>query len=132
VVASEVKNLSGQTAKATEEISAHIRATQRATGDTVAAIQGISGTIGQIGDIAKTIATAVEQQGLATKEIAHSVSKAAAVTSQVAGNINAVTRTIDATGSATKQMPGAAGRLSKQADAPREKVAGFLAAVHAA
>jgi hypothetical protein len=61
----------------------------------------------------------------------HSV-KAAAGTSQVAGNINAVTRTIDATGSAAKQMPGAAGRLSKQADALREKVAGFLAAVHAA
>jgi methyl-accepting chemotaxis protein len=128
VVASEVKNLSGQTAKATEEISAHIRA----TGDTVAAIQGISGTIGQIGDIAKTIATAVAQQVLATKEITHSVSKAAAGTSQVAGNISAVTRTIDATGSAAKQMPGAAGRLSKQADALREKVAGFLAAVHAA
>jgi ABC-type transporter Mla subunit MlaD len=114
VVASEVKNLSSQTAKATEEISAHIGPMHRATGDTVAAIQGISGSIGQIGDIAKTIATAVEQQGLATKEIAHSVSKAAAVTSQVAGNINAVTRTIDATGSATKQMPGAASCRSRQ------------------
>jgi methyl-accepting chemotaxis protein len=108
------------------------RSRRRAPATPAAAIQGISGTIGQIGDIAKTIATAVAQQGLATKEITHSVSKAAAGTSQVAGNINAVTRTIDATGSATKQMPGAAGRPSKQADALREKVVGFLAAVHAA
>src|SRR5689334_8288677 len=132
VVAAEVKNLSSQTAKATEEISAHITAMQRATGDTVSAIQGISGTIGQISDIAKTIASAVDQQGHATKEIAHSVSRAAAGTSEVAGNINAVTQTIDATGSAAKDMLGAAGQLSKQADALRDKVASFLSAVRAA
>src|SRR5690606_40908536 len=55
-------DLSSQTAKATDEISAHISAMQRATSDTVAAIQGIGGTIGQISEIAKTIATAVDQQ----------------------------------------------------------------------
>jgi len=132
VVASEVKGLSGQTAKATEEISAHISAMQRATGDTVTAIQGISGTIGQISDIAKTIAVAVEQQGQATQEIARSVSQAAAGTSEVAGNINAVTHTIDATGTAAKEMLGAAGQLSKQAAVLRDKVGGFLSAVQAA
>jgi methyl-accepting chemotaxis protein len=132
VVASEVKSLSSQTAKATEEISAHISAMQRATDDTVTAIQGIGGTIGQISDIAKTIAIAVEQQGHATQEIARSVSQAAAGTSEVAGNISAVTRTIDSTGVAAKEMLGAAGRLSKQADALRAKVSGFLSAVQAA
>jgi PAS domain S-box-containing protein len=132
VVAAEVKNLSSQTAKATDEISAHITAMQRATGDTVAAIQGISGTIGQISEIAKTIASAVEQQGQATKEIAHSVNQAASGTSEVAGNINAVTHTIDATGTAAKEMQGAAGKLSKQADVLRDKVASFLGAVRVA
>jgi PAS domain S-box-containing protein len=131
VVASEVKSLSSQTAKATEEISAHISAMQRATDDTVTAIQGIGGT-GQISDIDKTIAIAVEQQGQATQEIARSVSQAAAGTSEVAGNISAVTRTIDSTGVAAKEMLGAAGRLSKQADALRAKVSGFLSAVQAA
>jgi methyl-accepting chemotaxis protein len=105
---------------------------QRATDDTVTAIQGIGGTIGQISDIAKTIAIAVEQQGQATQEIARSVSQAAAGTSEVAGNISAVTRTIDSTGVAAKEMLGAAGRLSKQADALRDKVSGFLSAVQAA
>ena len=132
VVAAEVKSLSSQTAKATEEISAHISAMQRATDDTVTAIQGIGGTIGQISDIAKTIAIAVEQQGHATQEIARSVSQAAAGTSQVAGNINEVTRTIDATGTAANDMLGAAGQLSRHADALRGKVAGFLKAVRAA
>src|SRR6202047_1288328 len=132
VVASEVKSLSSQTAKATEEISAHISAMQRATGDTVTAIQGIGGTIGQISEIAKTIAIAVEQQGQATQEIARSVSKAAAGTSDVASNIDAVAHTIDATGRAAKDMLGAAGQLSKHAAALRDKVAGFLSEVRAA
>jgi methyl-accepting chemotaxis protein len=105
---------------------------QRATDDTVTAIHGIGGTIGQISDIAKTIAIAVEQQGHATQEIARSVSQAAAGTSQVAGNINEVTRTIDATGTAANDMLGAAGQLSRHADALRGKVAGFLKAVRAA
>lgn len=131
VVAAEVKSLSGQTAKATEEISAHISAMQRATDDTVTAIQGIGGTIGQISDIAKTIAIAVDQQGQATQEIARSVSQAAAGTSEVAGNINAVTQTIDATGTAANEMHGAAGKLSRHSDVLRDKVSGFLNAVRA-
>ena len=132
VVASEVKGLSGQTAKATEEISAHISAMQRATGDTVTAIQGIGGTIGQISDIAKIIATAVEQQGQATQDIARSVSRAAAGTADIASNIHAVTDTIDRTGKAAKDMSGAAGQLSKHAAALRDKVTGFLSALQAA
>ena len=132
VVASEVKSLSSQTAKATEEISAHISAMQRATDDTVTAIQGIGGTIGQISDIAKTIAVAVAQQGQATQEIARSVSQAATGTSEVASNINAVTHTIDSTGAAAKEMLGAAGQLSKQAEVLRHKVSGFLSAVRTA
>ena len=129
VVASKVKGLSGQTAKATEEISAHISAIQRAIGDTVTAVQCIGGTIGQISEIA---ATAVEQQGQATQEIARSVSKAAAATPDVASNIDAVVHAIDAIGRAAKDMLGAAGQLSKQAVTLRGKVAGFLNAVQAA
>ena len=132
VVAAEVKSLSSQTAKATEEISAHITAMQRATDDTVTAIQGVGTTIGQISDIAKTIAVAVEQQGQATQEIARSVIQAATGTSQVASNINAVTQTIDVAGASAINMHGAAGQLSRHADALRDKVSGFLKAVRAA
>jgi methyl-accepting chemotaxis protein len=82
--------------------------------------------------IPRTIAVAVEQRGQATQEIARSVSQAAAGTTEVAGNINAVTHTIDLTGVAAKDMLGAAGRLSKQAETLRGKVAGFLNEVKAA
>ena len=52
VVASEVKSLASQTAKATDEISSHILGMQGATQELVAAIKEIGGTIAQISDIA--------------------------------------------------------------------------------
>jgi methyl-accepting chemotaxis protein len=45
VVAQEVKNLAGQTAKATDEISSHIVNMQRATGESLEAIKAIGLTI---------------------------------------------------------------------------------------
>jgi methyl-accepting chemotaxis protein len=70
VVASEVKSLASQTAKATDEISSHIAGMQGATQESVAAIKEIGDTIGQISEIASSIASAVEQQSSATQEIA--------------------------------------------------------------
>src|SRR3546814_15358793 len=63
VVASEVKNLANETAKATDEITGQIAGIQPATRDAVAAPQSISETIGQINEIATTIASAGEEQG---------------------------------------------------------------------
>jgi methyl-accepting chemotaxis protein len=51
IVAQEVKALSSQTAKATDEIGTHISDLQRATKESVAAIEGIGGTIVPISEI---------------------------------------------------------------------------------
>jgi methyl-accepting chemotaxis protein len=72
-VASEVKQLASQTAKATNEISTQIADMQAATHESVAVIKEIGGTIGRISQIAPTIA-AVEEQGAATQEIAPAMS----------------------------------------------------------
>lgn len=132
VVASEVKSLANQTAKATEQISAHIAAMQSVTRDTVAAIQSIGATIGQINEIATTIASAVEEQGAATQEIARNVEQAAAGTAEVSGNIAGVTQTVKATGSAAGELLGAAGELAKQAETLDGQVTEFLNEVRAA
>src|SRR5207253_10906343 len=87
VVASEVKALASQTAKATDEIGTQIAAMQTATQDSVGAIKEIGGTIGRIAEIATTIAAAVEEQGATTQEIARNVQQAAHGTSEVAGSI---------------------------------------------
>jgi methyl-accepting chemotaxis protein len=59
VVASEVKALAEQTAKATGEISQQINGIQAATQKSVGAIRTIGDTIAKMSEIASTIASAV-------------------------------------------------------------------------
>jgi PAS domain S-box-containing protein len=132
VVASEVKGLANQTAKATEDISAQIAAMQNVTRETVTAIQSIGSTIGQINEIATTIASAVEEQGAATQEIARNVQQAAAGTSEVSRNIAGVTQSVSATGSAAGEVLGASGELAGQAETLNGHVTAFLDEVRAA
>ncbi|MGE7415501.1 methyl-accepting chemotaxis protein, partial [Methylobacterium tarhaniae] len=63
VVAAEVKELAGQTAKATEEITGQIAAIQASTGQAVGAIGAITARIEEISGVATSIAAAVEEQG---------------------------------------------------------------------
>jgi len=132
VVASEVKSLANQTAKATEEIAQQIGAIQGATKDAVDAIKSIGMTIGEISEIATTIASAVEEQGAATQEIARNVQQAAKGTEEVSSNITGVTKAASETGTAAAQVLGAAGDLAKQAEMLRQQVDTFLSKVRAA
>ena len=90
VVAAEVKALAEQTAKATSEITQYVGGIQTATVESVAAIGTIGGTIARLSEIASTIASAVEQQGVATQEISRNVHHAAQGTQEVSSNINYV------------------------------------------
>jgi methyl-accepting chemotaxis protein len=132
VVASEVKALAAQTAKATEEISTQIAGMQTATQDSVAAIKEIGGTIGRISGIASTIAAAVEEQGTATTEIARNVGEAAKGTTQVATSITDVNRGAGETGSASAQVLASAQSLSAESHHLRREVDKFLSTVRAA
>lgn len=132
VVASEVKSLATQTAKATEEIGGQVKAIQTATADSVQAIEGITGTINRINEIATTIASAVEEQGAATKEIARNVQQASAGTSEVSSNITGVTQAAGETGAASSQVLSAAGQLAKQGETLRADVSQFLANIRSA
>ena len=87
VVASEVKELAKETAKATEEIGRKIEAIQRDTAGAVAAIGQIGGIIDQISDLQGTIAGAVEEQTATTAEIARNIAEAAQGSSEIARNI---------------------------------------------
>jgi methyl-accepting chemotaxis protein len=127
VVASEVKELASQTAKATEEIAGQVAAIQSATGDCVTAIGGISDTIREISGIATTIAAAVEQQDSATREIARSVQQAAAGTSEVSVNVAGASQSADQSRALADNVAAATGQLSKQANVLFESVDTFLA-----
>lgn len=126
VVASEVKNLATQTAKATEEIAGQITGIQGATRLSVDAIEGIFNRIAEINQISTTIASAIEEQGAATQEIARNVEQAAAGTQEVSSNIQGVTKAAGETGQVSTQVLEASRELATQADRLRAEVDGFL------
>ncbi len=132
VVASEVKTLASQTAKATDEISSHIAGMQGATAESVAAIKEIGSTIGQISTIATSISTAVTQQGTATQEIARSVQTVAQGTQAAANDIGQVNRGAAETGSASEEVLNSAKTLSSESTRLRAELDRFMANIRAA
>jgi methyl-accepting chemotaxis protein len=132
VVAGEVKSLAGQTAKATDEISAQIRSVQSATQAVVAAIGGITDLIGNIDEVATTIASAVEEQGAATQEITRNTQEAARGTQEVSSNIAGVNDGVGRTGETATQVLASADGLRHRADELRAEVDRFLGTIRAA
>ncbi len=75
VVANEIKELSRQTAQATEEIKGMVAGIQGATRDTIEAISRISVVIEEVESVIHTIATAVEEQTATVREVAGKASQ---------------------------------------------------------
>lgn len=132
VVAAEVKNLAGQTAKATEEIARKIQEMQTATSVTVDSISMIVSTIGTIQEVTQSIAGAVEEQGAATSEIAGNTHKAANGARDVTENISGVGTAAEMTGSAATQLMSLSGALQSQATSLKDEVASFVKGLRAA
>ncbi|WKA30815.1 methyl-accepting chemotaxis protein [Bradyrhizobium roseum] len=126
VVASEVKSLANQTAKATEEISAKVAEMQQSTTASVAAVEAITQTIAGIDKITATIASAVDQQGMATREIAHNVQQASAGTSQVSANVSGISEAAADTGRVASRVNRASERVHGEVETLRREVSGFL------
>lgn len=108
VVASEVKALANQTAKATEDISVQISEIQGSMAESVNAIQSVTSTIEQMGEITEAVAAAVEEQGASTREVNQ--------------NIQGVMQAAQETSSVADQVRQAASELSEQS----EKMTGYV------
>jgi methyl-accepting chemotaxis protein len=132
VVAGEVKDLAGQTTRATGEIAGQIGAIQDASRQSVEAIRTIGATIAEMAAASNAIAAAMEQQGAATHEIARTVQQAASGTGEVAQSIADVRGGAGSTGAAAAQVLAAAQELSRHSESLRREVGGFLEGVKAA
>ncbi len=110
VVAAEVKELSAQTAKATDAIAEQIHAMQTATGTAVGAIQSVSAKVGEIQAFTGAIAAAVEEQTAAAKEIANNVAAAAGSSEKASASSSEVSKTA----AQTKQQAWFVSDVSKQ------------------
>ncbi|OSQ37819.1 methyl-accepting chemotaxis protein [Thalassospira mesophila] len=129
VVAGEVKNLSSQTAKATEEISRQIAEVQGETAEAVKAIETITRTIGELSVLTGSISTAIEQQGSATAEISQSATSAARGTQSVISSIDGVARASEESDVASREVARVSNELSQQGVSLKSAVDGFLSGV---
>ncbi|KPF70943.1 hypothetical protein IP69_08445 [Bosea sp. AAP35] len=129
VVAAEVKTLSAQTAKATDEVSDQIGAMQTASQRSLTAIRDIVTAIGDVERVAEAISVSVQQQGQATSEIAHQVSisfDGARRSADTVGSFEAMTASAH---HAAQQVQDSADALAAQARNIREEVADFCGRV---
>jgi methyl-accepting chemotaxis protein len=132
IVASEVKNLAGQTAKATEEIAMQIGAIQSAAGDATQAIEQVNKIIAEMSTIAARVAAAVEEQNAAIATIAQGVNRAS---SEAQSGAAAMTRVAGASTDARATADGVkalAEELAGDAEQLEQEVRRFLSEVRAA
>ena len=115
VVANEVKELSEETAKATEDIARRVEAIQGDTTGAVSAIGRISEIIGSINDFQLTIASAVEEQTATTNEMSRSIQAGAHGTTEIASNVTGVSQAAEQTNQALSQTRIAVDELSRLA-----------------
>jgi methyl-accepting chemotaxis protein len=132
VVAAEVKELAGQTAKATDEIGGQIAAIQAATAQAAEAMQQIARTIASVSEISGSIASTVVEQTAATSEISRNAGQAAKGTQDVSSNVARVLAAAGETGSAAAQVLNAAAELARQSLTVKQEVDGFLRDIRAA
>ena len=126
VVASEVKGLAIQTAKATEEISGQISEVQSSTGLAVERIKSIVGVMAEIDKATAEIAAAVRQQGIATEEIARNIQGVADSTHDVARNVSDATKSISDTNRVAAHVLETAAHMTSHTKNLRESVDQFL------
>jgi methyl-accepting chemotaxis protein len=131
VVAAEVKELSAQTAQATDAIAEQIGAIQTATGTAVGAIQSVSAKVGEIQAFTGAIAAAVEEQTAAAQEIANNVAAAAGASEKASASSSEVSKTAAQTKQQAESVSTVSSRLAEVALQISNAVQGFKGAVSA-
>jgi len=129
VVAAEVKELSTQTAKATDEIASQINGVQESTRNAVEAIRTITTRIEEVQSVTATIAASVEEQEAATNEITHSITSASDGSAAAAENVSGVSGAIEQTRQQSETMNRSSELLGQVAGDLSAAVVSFLSSV---
>ncbi len=129
VVASEVKTLAGQTAKATDEISAQVQAIQQATQQAVSSIRTITNQVSEIQGRTTAIAAAVEEQEASTLEISRAIALASEGSEQVAGSVSTMVQSVEKTNVEAGQLRSISDLIADVSGNLTRTVDGFLQGV---
>jgi methyl-accepting chemotaxis protein len=122
VVASEVKELAAESARAAEDVSRRVEAIQGDTNSAVDAINEISEVISSINNYQLTIASAVEEQTATTNEMSRSAAEAATGSSQIAENISSVATVVEESTAAIGSMEQIIARVNGSANELNDSV----------
>ena len=115
VVASEVKDLAQETARATEDIETKVASIQSEMTGAVDSINDIRDIVSRMSEHVTTIAAAVEEQTATTSTMAASVHGAAAGTSGITDNIRAAAQQVEATDAAVEETMASIEQLTRMA-----------------
>ncbi len=129
VVASEVKLLAVQTAKATEEIARHILAVQESTDGAVEAVHSIEKSMHEISARASSAADSILQQNSATLEITQNAVNAARGTSMAVSVLSQVSEAAIGTRAAAESMLTASNSVDASVGKLRTEIESFLGKV---
>jgi methyl-accepting chemotaxis protein len=122
VVANEVKALAGQTAQATESITAQISLVRDLTEAVVAAIGNVSQRMEGIDEVTMSIASGMVQQSATTSEIAKSAAAAAGGTREVAEKLSVFGDMVDE----TREAVSSVGKFAQNIDVEAKNVNALL------
>jgi methyl-accepting chemotaxis protein len=125
VVAGEVKELAGETARATEDIDTRVAAIQSGTTGVVGAITGVAADMTQINEYQNGIAAAVDEQSATSATINRNVADAAAGSSDIAARVSGIADAARNTSAGVVRTRRAAEELAAMSAELRQTVAGF-------
>ncbi len=129
VVASEVKSLANQTARATEQITSQIGDMQDVTQVAVGVIHTIGEANERLNNVMLNVSSAVEEQQATTNEISRSVQFTSEGTQRVTAEIHEVATGAEKTGAASADVMSAAEQLELLAASIKREVDKFLSDV---
>ncbi len=132
VVANEVKNLAGQTARATDDIAAQLDSVRKAMVTVTSVVADVVRVNGEITAVSTTIATATEQQSVTTDEVHASVDSTAKDARAVWESLRDVAASTDDTSRRAGDLDRIAGTLSRQAGEVERTVTALLQKLKAA
>ncbi len=115
VVANEVKDLAGETARATEDIKERVARIQADTVEAVEAIAQVGNVVSAIADGQNTIAASIEEQTATANEISVAVSDVARASADINESITSVAESSTETSNNASQTAEAAAELTSLA-----------------
>jgi len=126
IVASEVKDLATQTARATQDITASLEEVDTASLETAQAFDTVSRTMSEIEEITALISSASEKQAEATGAIQENVSNTVHCTSEVNNIVEGVAQNAETTHQASRTVLDSAETMTDNAGQLTQAVTAFF------